>query len=258
MTSPSFFKISTPNDGVLLVEMNRPPVNAFNQPFWEELKAVFEAASKDGSVRVVVLSSALPKLFTAGLDLTDTSALQNHDGLDASRQALILRQHILDFQAAISAIEKCVKPVIGACHGLCMGLAVDILCATDIRYAADSSKFSIKEVDVGLAADIGTLSRLPKIAGNMSAIREMAFTGREFNAEEALRIGFISRIVPGGREGVVATALETAKVIAAKSPIAVIGTKHLLLHAQDHSVQESLEYTATWNQVMLQSDVSAL
>ncbi|KAG9047834.1 hypothetical protein FS842_000539 [Serendipita sp. 407] len=224
MTSRSFFKISTPNDGVLLVEMNRPPVNAFNQPFWEELKAVFEAASKDGSVRVVVLSSALPKLFTAGLDLTDTSALQNHDGLDASRQALILRQHILDFQAAISAIEKCVKPVIGACH------------------------------DVGLAADIGTLSRLPKIAGNMSAIREMAFTGREFNAEEALRIGFISRIVPGGREGVVATALETAKVIAAKSPIAVIGTKHLLLHAQDHSVQESLEYTATWNQVMLQSD----
>ncbi|KAG8819900.1 hypothetical protein FRC19_009423 [Serendipita sp. 401] len=209
MTSRSFFKISTPNDGVLLVEMNRPPVNAFNQPFWEELKAVFEAASKDGSVRVVVLSSALPKLFTAGLDLTDTSALQNHDGLDASRQALILRQHILDFQAAISAIEKCVKPVIGACHG------------------------------------------------NMSAIREMAFTGREFNAEEALRIGFISRIVPGGREGVVATALETAKVIAAKSPIAVIGTKHLLLHAQDHSVQESLEYTATWNQVMLQSDDTA-
>ncbi|CAG7849472.1 Delta(3,5)-Delta(2,4)-dienoyl-CoA isomerase, mitochondrial; Flags: Precursor [Serendipita indica DSM 11827] len=239
MSSYLFFKVSVPSEGVLLVEMNRPPVNAFNQPFWEEMQKVFEAASKDGDIRVVVLASALPQLFTAGLDLKNTGVLMNHGNLDPARHALRLREHILVFQAAISSIEKCLKPVIAACHGLCLGLAIDILCATDVRYAASSSSFSIKEVDVGLAADIGTLSRMPKI---------------NFSADEALQVGFVSKVVQGGQNEVVAAAIETAKLIASKSPIAVLGTKHLLLHAQDHSVTESLEYTATWNQAMLQSD----
>ncbi|CCA67280.1 related to delta3,5-delta2,4-dienoyl-coa isomerase precursor [Serendipita indica DSM 11827] len=254
MSSYLFFKVSVPSEGVLLVEMNRPPVNAFNQPFWEEMQKVFEAASKDGDIRVVVLASALPQLFTAGLDLKNTGVLMNHGNLDPARHALRLREHILVFQAAISSIEKCLKPVIAACHGLCLGLAIDILCATDVRYAASSSSFSIKEVDVGLAADIGTLSRMPKIVGNMSLVREWAFSAKNFSADEALQVGFVSKVVQGGQNEVVAAAIETAKLIASKSPIAVLGTKHLLLHAQDHSVTESLEYTATWNQAMLQSD----
>lgn len=254
MSSPTFFKISTPKEWVRLVEMNRPPVNAFNQAFWQELKKVFESLSKDGDVRAIVLASALPKLFTAGLDLTDASALQNVHGFDPARQAIVLREHILEFQAAISSIERCSKPVIAATHGLCLGLAVDILCSADVRFAASSSRFAIKEVDVGLAADIGTLSRMPKIVGNMSALRELAFTAREFSAEEALQIGFVSKVVAGGRDEVIAAALETAEKISHKSPIAVVGTKHIILHAQDHSVQQSLEYTATWNQAMLQSE----
>jgi delta(3,5)-delta(2,4)-dienoyl-CoA isomerase len=112
-------------------------------------------------------------------------------------------------------------------------------------------------VDVGLAADIGTLALLPKITGNHSLVRELAYTARQFSAEEAYRIGFISRIVKGdGRDGVVLAALDLAKVIASKSPIAVSGTKRLITHARDHSVQENLVYTQAWNAHALLTEVS--
>lgn len=92
----------------------------------------------------------------------------------------------------------------------------------------------IQEVDIGLAADIGTLARLPKVTGNQSLVQELAYTSRNFSAAEAKEIGLVSRIVEGGREEVIKAALETAKVIAAKSPIAVVGTKRVLLHSRDH------------------------
>ncbi|KAF8596925.1 ClpP/crotonase [Ceratobasidium sp. AG-I] len=247
--------VSTPleNRSVLLVELNRGPVNAFNQPFWEELGSTFDKISRDGNVRAVVLSSSNPKIFTAGLDLTDTEALVNTGDLDPARQSLVLREHILHFQSCISAIERCTQPVIAAVHGVAFGLAIDILSACDIRYSSTNTRFSIKEVDVGLAADIGTLARLPKITGNESLLRELALTAREFGSAEALQLGMISKAIEGGRTEVLDAALATAKTIASKSPIAAIGTKHILLHARDHSVNENLEYTATWNQVMLQS-----
>ncbi|KAF8675613.1 enoyl-CoA hydratase/isomerase family protein [Rhizoctonia solani] len=248
-------KVTEPleDKSVLLVELNRGPVNAFNQPFWEELGATFDKISRDGTIRSVVLSSANPKVFTAGLDLSDTGSLTNQSSLDPARQAVKFRDHILHFQACISAIERCSQPVIAAVNGIAYGLAIDIMCACDVRYSSSRTRFSIKEVDVGLAADIGTLSRLPKITGNESLLRELAFTAREFGATEAARLGMISRIIEGGRNEVTGSALELAQVIATKSPIAVVGTKRFLLHARDHSVEQSLEYQATWNMAMLQS-----
>jgi enoyl-CoA hydratase/carnithine racemase len=143
-----------------------PPVNAFNENFWRELGSVFGSIAKDGNVRVVVLASALPKLFTAGLDraylphsetrglterpritVTESGVLTRTNEIqDASRRAILLRDHILNFQGAISVIEKCPQPVIGAVHGVSFGLAIDILCACDIRYAASDTRFSIKVV----------------------------------------------------------------------------------------------------------------
>jgi len=255
MSNYSGFKhieVSTPASHVRLVELAREPVNAFDENLWTNLGEAFDKINEDGDARAVVLASALPKLFTAGLDLKDTGALQDAD-TDTGRRALALRNHILRFQAAISAIERCRYPVILATHGLTLGLGVDIACACDVRYAAANTVFSIKEVDVGLAADIGSLARLPKIAGNESLIRELAYTARNFTAQEALSLGLVSKVIPGGRSEVVAAALETAKLIAAKSPIAVVGTKHLLLHSRDHSVAENLEYTAVWNAFALQA-----
>ncbi|CCO34897.1 enoyl-CoA hydratase [Rhizoctonia solani AG-1 IB] len=248
-------RVTTPleDKSILLVELNRGPVNAFNQPFWEELGSTFDTISRDGTVRVVVLSSSNPKIFTAGLDLSDSGSLVNSDRLDPARQAFKLRSHLMHFQSCISAIERCNQPVIAAVNGVAYGLAIDILCACDVRYSSSNTRFSIKEVDVGLAADIGTLSRLPKITGNESLLRELAFTAREFGPAEATQLGMVSRVVQGGRDEVLGAALELARVIASKSPVAVVGTKRFLLHARDHTVDQSLEYQATWNMAMLQS-----
>ncbi|KAI0736029.1 ClpP/crotonase [Earliella scabrosa] len=235
--SGRWVKVSTPASHVALVELSRNPVNALHQLFWTELGDVFDKLGEEPAVRVVVLASALDKLFSAGIDFSSLPAPSTD--LDPARRALQLQRVLTSFQASISAIERCPYPVIGATHGLAIGLAIDILAACDVRYAASNAVFSIKEVDVGLAADIGTLARLPKVTGNQSLVNELALTARNFSATDADKMGFVSRV--------------TAKLIAEKSPVAVLGTKRLLLHARDHSVRENLEYTTVWNGVMVQT-----
>jgi len=193
-----------------------------------------------------------------GLDLksaAESSLMSNRTShTDPARQALYIRDHITRFQAAVSSLERCTQPVIAALHGIAFGLAIDVTSACDIRYAATNTQFCIKEVDVGLAADIGSLARLPKITGNESLLRELALTARVFSAEEARKLGLVSKVVPGGKDEVLVEALKLATLIASKSPIATVGTKHILIHSRDHSVQQNLEYVASWNQAMLQSE----
>ena len=162
-------------------------------------------------------------------------------------------------------------------HGLAYGLALDLLCAVDVRWAASDAAFSIKEVDVGLAADTGALARMPKLVGGgrASLLGELALSARVFGAEEARQeLGFVSRVVQGSRAEVVRAAIvEFAEVVARKSPVAVVGTKRFIAHALDHScvffcsivfffwlnwpfsVEEALEYQATWAAFALQSKV---
>lgn len=101
--------------------------------------------------------------------------------------------------------EDCEKPVVAATHSHCIGGAIDLLSACDVRFAAADSIFSIKEVDIGLAADIGTLQRFPKIVRSESVARELALTARNFSAQEALDIGFVSKVVPGSYSEVLGT-----------------------------------------------------
>ncbi|KAI0727035.1 ClpP/crotonase-like domain-containing protein, partial [Fomitopsis betulina] len=226
---------------------------------WTGLAQVFNKLSCEPSVRAVVLASANPKLFSAGIDLSALGSITDGASQEPARRALQQRDLILSFQSCISAIERCPYPVIAATHGVAYGLSIDIIAACDVRYTASNTVFSIKEVDVGLAADIGTLSRLPKVVGNHSLLNELAYTARDFSAAEAEKLGLVSRVIQGSRDEVLAAALQTAHLIAEKSPIAVLGSKHLLLHARDHTVQESLDYTATWNSIMLQtSDMPAI
>ncbi|OSX68128.1 hypothetical protein POSPLADRAFT_1126972 [Postia placenta MAD-698-R-SB12] len=173
---------------------------------------------------------------------------------EPARRALQLRPHIRAFQHSIAAVERCLYPVIAAALGIALGLDIDIVSAFDVRYAASNAVFVIKKADVGLAADIGTLARLPKIAGNQSLVHELAYTARNFSADEAERTGFVLRVVSGRRDVVVRAALALAGVIAQKSPVAVLATKHLLVHARDHSlVAEDLDCSVTWNSTMLQT-----
>jgi len=247
--SSKWLHVSEPSPHVLLVQLARTPVNAFNTEYWKVYGKLFNDLIEDGyDVRALVLASNLPKTFTAGLDLKDAGTLSQHDKLqDPARTSLTLHTLIKTFQQNITAPERAPFPVIAAVHGLALGLAIDIIASCDIRYAASSASFSIKEVDVGLAADIGTLALLPKITGNLSLVRELAYTGRMFSAEEALNLGLVSKVIQGGRDQVLQAALDLAKVIAAKSPVAVSGTKRLITHARDHSVAENLVYTQSWN-----------
>ncbi|KAJ6478024.1 Delta2-dienoyl-CoA-isomerase [Mycena vulgaris] len=257
--SSKWLLVSEPSPCVLHIELSRNPVNAFSIEFWRAYGALFDRITDEGrDVRAAVLSSAFPKIFTAGIDLVDaakmnTGGLTGVTGVDAARSTLAMLRDIKEFQHAINAPERCPFPVIVAVHGLVLGLGVDIISACDIRYAAEPTKFSIMEVDVGLAADIGTLAHLPKITGNHSLMRELAYTARPFSAADAERLGLVSRVVPGGRAEVIAAALELAGVIARKSPIAVSGSKRILLHARDHTVAENLEFTAVWNSAAIQT-----
>ncbi|KAJ7225127.1 Delta2-dienoyl-CoA-isomerase [Mycena haematopus] len=252
--SSKWIAVSEPHPHVLHVELSRKPVNAFSVELWTEYGALLDRITHEGrDVRALVLSSALPKLFTAGIDIADLSSVSGSD-VDPARRSLSTYHHLKEFQHAIGAPERCPFPVIAAVHGLVVGLGIDIISACDIRYAAEKTQFTIKEVDVGLAADIGTLAYLPKITANHSLMRELAYTARMFSTSDAERLGILSSIVPGGREEVVRAALDLAAVIAQKSPIAVNGTKRILTHARDHSVVENLDYTAAWNAAALQTN----
>ncbi|ODO05218.1 delta(3,5)-Delta(2,4)-dienoyl-CoA isomerase [Cryptococcus wingfieldii CBS 7118] len=266
-----FHRASEPSTGVLLLEFNRQvailprpradrtsraPVNAFHdaQVLWQEMHRIVDDVSNDPDVRCIVLSSALENAFTAGLDVTKSELSSGKTFLDPARRATSLRAHLLKFQAAITSLSRARQPVVCALFGSSVGLAIDIASACDIRVCASNVKFGIFEVNVGLAADIGTLQRFPKIIGNDSKARELAMIGRPFGAKEAEEIGFVSEVAQGGRQEVIELALQKAKMIASRSPIAVIGTKEVMNHSRDHSVDDGLQYVATWNMAMLQSE----
>lgn len=140
-------------------------------------------------------------------------------------------------------------------HGYSFGLGLDIATCADIRICSADTKFSVKEVDIGLAADIGTLTRLPKVVGNFSWVKDVAMSARVFGADEAYRVGFVSQ-VEATKEKAIEAAMKKAALLVSKSPIAVTGTKELLNHARDHNVADSLRYTGVWNSAAIQtSDV---
>ncbi|KAF9914724.1 hypothetical protein BX616_007694 [Lobosporangium transversale] len=241
-------KVTFPSPFVAHVELNRPKkLNAINGAMWADIRSVFDTLRDDPDVRAIVLSGS-GRGFTSGLDLFSLE-LPTVEG-DPSRTAFKIRPYVKSLQDSLSAIERCDKAVVAAIHGPCIGGGIDITTACDIRYASKDAFFSVKEVDIGLAADVGTLQRLPKVVGNNSWVRELCLTGRNFDAKEALEYGFISKLFPEPAN-VLEEALATAKFIAEKSPVAAIGTKHLLNYSRDHTVQEGLDYTAAWNMVML-------
>ncbi|KAI0411941.1 enoyl CoA hydratase-like protein [Xylaria grammica] len=255
------FLVSSPAEYVAHVETNRPEkLNAFFEDMWLELAQIFGKLSHDPNVRAVIFSAVGEKAFTSGLDVqaANQGGMLSQDGAsDGSRFATRVRRHIYEFQDSVSAIEKCEKPVIVVMHGISIGLAIDLSCCADIRICSKDAKFSVKEVDIGLAADIGTLSRLPKVVGNHSWVKEVCLSARFFNADEAFAVGFVSRVLENKAKAIEA-ATEMATLIASKSPVAVQGTKDILNHSRDNSVADSLRYTAVWNSAMLQSnDVAA-
>jgi enoyl-CoA hydratase len=224
--------------------------NAMNADFWREIVEVFRWVEDTDEVRVVVLSGA-GEHFSSGIDLGLLAGIAGQLGSDVGRNAEKLRRIILQMQQAFSVVDACRKPVLAAIQGYCLGGAIDLVSACDMRYASSDARFAIREIDMGMAADVGTLQRLPRLIGD-GMLRELAYTGRMVTAEEALAIGLVNRVFDVQAE-LMAGVLDIARQIAEKSPLAVRGTKQMIRYMRDHRVDDGLEYVATWNAAMLQA-----
>lgn len=240
---------------VLHVQFNKPKkLNAVGEKTWRQYRKVFETAGNDPNVAAIIVSGQ-GRAFCSGLDLTDAGSVMGMEDLDASRRAIRLKPFIKDFQQAIKAAYDIKKPVIGVAHGVSYGLAIDILSNVDIRFATNGTRFSVREIAIGMAADIGSLQQLPRIVGNHSWLREIVYTGREFSAEEALNHGLVSRVYSTQEESLNA-AIDLAKQFAEYSPVALYGAKHSLNYSIDHTLEDGLDHIAEFNSYAIQTDLA--
>jgi len=237
-------------DHIAHLAFNRPhKSNSLHKEAWVEMKAVFEHLDDHQDVRVIILSGE-GKHFCAGIDLAMLMDLNQHDAIECEgRKREEIRKVIYHLQDCISAIEKCRKPVLAAIHGACVGGGVDIITACDMRYATADAYMCIKEVDMGLVADIGTLQRLPKLI-SYAMTAELAYTGRKVDGAEAAAVGLTNRSY-ADREEMMTDVTKLAATIAAKSPLVIRGTKEILQYTRDHTVDESLKYMGTFNAAYL-------
>jgi enoyl-CoA hydratase len=231
--------------------------NAMGPAFWDDLPVVMAAIAGDPSIRAVVIAARGPH-FSVGLDLVAMAGIGAGPGTaDGSRpsaaaRALHARGEITRLQASVTAVADCAVPVIAAVHGYCIGGGVDLIAACDIRLASADAQFSVREAKVAIVADIGSLQRLPAIIGT-GHLAELAFTGKDISAERAVAIGLVNQM-SADADAVVADARAMAAEIAANSPLAVQGTKAVLVACEDRTVAEGLDYVATWNAAFLASD----
>jgi enoyl-CoA hydratase len=237
MTHLSCFTFSTTDHIAHLVLNRAEALNTMNPTFWRELDEVLTHIQRDGSARALVISST-GKHFSAGMALeTFSNAIQMDDQIPEGRAAIF--DSLTDLQATFTKLETLRIPVIVAIQGGCIGGAVDMVTACCIRYATKDTFFCIQEINIGMVADVGTLQRLPKLMPE-AVVKELAYTGRRLKADKALMYGLVNEVFETNDE-MLAAAIQCAKEIASKPPIAIWGTKQAIHYARDHSVEDSLK-----------------
>lgn len=231
--------------GIATLTFNRPErANALDLPAWRAMREAFARADRDEEVKVVILTGR-GKHFCAGIDLAVLKDLQTR--VTGTKEVVRQQLHdfITDLQDCITAIERCRKPVIAAIHGSCIGGGVDIVTACDMRYCTRDASFSVKEVDLGIVADLGTLQRLPRIVSPGIAA-ELSLTARTIDGKEAERIGLVNETL-GNERQLQYRVGQVADAIATKPPRIIAGIKQTLLHQRAHSVAEGLAYVARYS-----------
>ena len=237
------------------IKLNRPEKrNAMNWDFWRDLPRIVGDIDTHARARCIVLSSTGP-VFSAGLDLS----LFGQDVFASSKTAkmnekeLQTPQNFMSFlsflQDSISSLQKARIPVICAIQGGCIGGGVDLICSADIRLATNDAFFSIRETKIGMVADVGTFPRIVKLLPE-GIVKELAFTGRNFSAQEAKEYGFVNKLYES-HHSLIKGALEIANEIASNSPAAVYGCKRVIDFSRDHTIDEGLEWINMWNASML-------
>ena len=240
-------------DNIANIILSRPEqLNSMSRKFWVELPEILDEVNRNSQIRVFIISST-GKHFCAGMDLSafdnGVANIPKEKRPDNARIGEALYRSAKELQEYISKLEKIRVPVIAAIHGGCIGGAVDLVTACDIRLATTDAFFCIQEINIGMAADVGTLQRLPRIIPD-SKMRELAYTGRRMLADEAKESGLVSDVY-NSQEEMVNAAKEMANEIAKKSPIAIYGLKALMNYSRDHTISDSLDFNALWSGAML-------
>ncbi|MCB1171944.1 MAG: crotonase/enoyl-CoA hydratase family protein [Leptospiraceae bacterium] len=232
--------------------LNRPDArNAMSWEFWHELPQAVAELEADNDIRCVIIAGR-GKSFSTGLDIVDFfTRFKDIVTADSADGRETLRRFILELQAGLRAVADGNKIYIAAVHRHCIGGGLDLISACDLRLASADAKVSLREAKVAIVADMGSLNRLPGIIG-MGHTRMMALTGRDFNAAECQSMGLFNEVYPD-QEELMTAAHNLAAEIAANPALAVQGTKRVLNYIQDHGVNDSMDYVATFNAAFLDS-----
>src|ERR1700690_1376505 len=226
--------------------------NAMGPAFWSELPDMFAALDAYGDVGAIVITGSA-KNFSYGRDVPamgGTFAPLMADGALA-RPRTDFHATVLRMQKAINAVADCRTPTIASVHGWCIGGAVDLISAVDIRYASADARFSVREVKLAMVADVGSLARLPLILSD-GHLRELALTGKDIDSARAEKFGLVNDVFADA-DAALAAAHATAAEIAANPPLTVRGVKDVLDQQRISAVTASLRYVAAWNAAFLPS-----
>jgi len=222
-------------------------MNALSLSFTAEIAKAFRELGADEEVRVIVLASRA-KAFCAGLDLKEFAAI----GMKGTAKAsLEFPEKLRALFESCDGIEACPKPVIAAVNGMCIGGGLDIVSACDIRLCTQDASFSLREVAIGLVADMGVLQRLPHVIGQ-GFTREMAFTARFYKANEAQAMGLVNAVYPDP-PAMMEAAKKLARQIAANAPLAVQATKEVLNASRHIPVEDGMSLAKHKNMVLMLS-----
>jgi enoyl-CoA hydratase len=233
-------------------------MNTIIPAFWRELDYVLTQIQREGLALALVISST-GKHFSAGMALESFGGSITLDDASAEGRAAVFDQ-LGDMQATFTKLETLRIPVIAAIHGGCVGGAVDMVTACCIRYATADAFFVIQEINIGMVADVGTLQRLPKLLP-LPVVKELAYTGRRLPAQKALGWGLVNEVFDT-QAAMVDAALQCAREIASKPPVAIWGTKQAIHYARDHSVDDALKQMgwlqgAIWSNAHVREAITA-
>ncbi|MEZ5321850.1 MAG: crotonase/enoyl-CoA hydratase family protein [Microthrixaceae bacterium] len=237
------------------VRLCRPDeLNTMNAAFWSELPEVVDEIDRTGETRAMVLSST-GRHFSAGMDLgvfsgSSVGVLPSDAVAEEGRRRAQIWMLVQHLQESFNCLERARFPVLAAIQGGCIGGAVDMVCAADMRYATADAFFCIQEINIGMTADLGTLQRLPKLVPEGLA-RELAYTGDRMPASRAREIGLVNEVFTDHDE-MLGKVMDVAERIAKRSPLAIWGTKEMVNFGRDHGVGDSLRYMAAWQSGMFQ------
>jgi enoyl-CoA hydratase len=246
----------TIEDRIAHIKLNRPDKrNSMIPEFWDELPEIIADIDNQVKARVIVISSTGPH-FSAGMDLA-TFAQSSVNEATSDGHARRVRgeafyRNVERLQNTFSCLENCRLPVLAAVQGGCIGGAVDMTTACDMRYATQDAFFTIFEVNIGMTADVGTFPRLVKLIPE-GIVRELAYTGRRMSAEEARQVGLVNAVFPD-QQTMLTQVMTIAAEIASKAPLAVYGSKRIINYSRDHTTADGLDYIRTWNASMLQRE----